>query len=105
MGDDIQPSGGFFEYYQIGRNNGADEADELLRELGAIDDKESTSDDTTERSHSLFGIIFSIQRETGWTHDYILWGESWFNLQLKMHDMTRSKRKNKINQANSFEDL
>jgi hypothetical protein len=42
-----------------------------------------------EGSHSLFGIIWSIQKETGWTHKYVLWGESWFNLQLKMNDAPR----------------
>ena len=42
-----------------------------------------------EGSHSLFGIIWSIQKETGWTHDYILWGESWFNIQMKLADAPR----------------
>ena len=44
----------------------------------------------TEGSHSLFGIIWSIQKETGWTHNYILWGESWFNLLMKLADAPRT---------------
>ena len=45
-----------------------------------------------EGSHSLFGVIWSIQKETGWTHDYVLWGESWFNLQMKLNDAPRMKK-------------
>jgi hypothetical protein len=30
-----------------------------------------------------------IQKETGWTDDYILWGISWTNLQLKLADAPR----------------
>ena len=27
-----------------------------------------------------------IQKDTGWTDDYLLWGVSWANMQLKMAD-------------------
>jgi hypothetical protein len=46
-----------------------------------------------EGSHSLFGLIWSIQKETGWSHNYILWGESWMMLQLKLTDSPRMRKK------------
>jgi hypothetical protein len=61
-----------------------------------------------EGSHSLFGIIWSIQKETGWTHDYIMWGESWFNLQLKLSDsprMVKGDRVKKIEDADELEEF
>ena len=27
-----------------------------------------------------------IQKETGWTDDYLLWGLSWANIQMKLSD-------------------
>jgi hypothetical protein len=33
--------------------------------------------------------MYIIQKETGWTDDYILWGISWANLQLKLADAPR----------------
>jgi hypothetical protein len=27
-----------------------------------------------------------IQKETGWTDDYLLWGVSWANIQMKIKD-------------------
>ena len=27
-----------------------------------------------------------IQKETGWTDDYLLWGVSWANIQMKLAD-------------------
>lgn len=61
-----------------------------------------------EGSHSLFGIIWSIQKETGWTHRYILWGETWFNLQLKLGDAPRmisGNRKKKIENEDELEEF
>ena len=54
-------------------------------------------------SHSLFGLIWSIQKETGWSHKYILWGEPWINLQIKFADAPRmitGKRKNIVRPEN-----
>lgn len=30
-----------------------------------------------------------LQKETGWTDDYVLWGTSWANLQMKLADAPR----------------
>ena len=57
--------------------------------------KGELKNNTMEGSHSLFGLIWSIQKETGWSHDYILWGESWLTLQLKLADSPRVKKKEK----------
>ena len=72
----------FYEYYQISQQDDDDES-----ENDGSDGKELKS--RTEHSHSLFGIIWSIQKETGWSHDYIMWKESWFNIQMKLADATR----------------
>jgi hypothetical protein len=61
-----------------------------------------------EGSHSLFGVIWSIQKETGWTHDYILWGESWFNIQMKLADaprMINGNRKKTIESEDELEEF
>ena len=61
-----------------------------------------------EGSHSLFGVIWSIQKETGWTHDYILWGESWFNIQMKLADaprMINGNRKKTIKSEDELEEF
>jgi len=90
----------FYEYYQIDRDDEDDETDEF--ESGS--EKESRS----ESSHSLFGLIYSLQKETGWTHDYILWGESWFNLQMKLADVPRTikiKRKKEITTDEELEEF
>jgi hypothetical protein len=50
--------------------------------------------------HSPFGLMYMIQKETGWTDDYILWGTSWANLQMKLADAPRyrsGKRSRTIN--------
>jgi hypothetical protein len=31
-------------------------------------------------------LIWLLQKETGWTDEYVLWGTSWANLQLKLAD-------------------
>ena len=89
----------FYDYYQITRE---DETDEL-EELGADDEKELTNN--YESSHSLFGIIWSIQKETGWTHDYILWGESWFNIQMKLADAPRMTSGSKARELKDDDEL
>ena len=35
-----------------------------------------------------------IQKETGWTDEYLLWGLSWSNVQLKLADAPYYKYKN-----------
>ena len=66
--------------------------DRIVRSDESDDDDEfgsglkGESKSRMDGSHSLFGIIWSIQKETGWTHKYILWGESWFNIQMKLAD-------------------
>lgn len=58
-----------------------------------------------EGSHSLFGIIWSIQKETGWSHNYLLWGESWFNIQMKLADAPRMKSGGKAKRIEDEEEL
>ena len=58
-----------------------------------------------EGSHSLFGIIWSIQKETGWTNRYILWEESWFNLQLKLSDAPRMIKSGKAKMIENEDEL
>lgn len=71
------------EYYRIT----TEDVDDTAEELFGSDKKELTKH--TEPSHSLFGILFNIQKETGWTHKYLLWGEPWFTIQLKLADLPR----------------
>ncbi len=79
----LRAAGGFYEYYQITQEDDDDESEDY----GSENEKELKS--SYESSHSLFGIIWTIQKETGWTHSYILWGESWFNIQMKLADAPR----------------
>lgn len=61
-----------------------------------------------EGSHSLWGVIWSIQKETGWTHNYLLWGESWLNIQMKIADSPKtidSSPKKQIDDVNEIMDL
>lgn len=49
--------------------------------------------------HSPFGLIWLLQKETGWTDDYILWGTSYVNLQMKLSDAPHyhyGPKKNKL---------
>ncbi len=42
-------------------------------------------------------MIASLQERFGCTHNYLLWGESWTNLQMKISDMPRiAKREKKL---------
>lgn len=90
----IRPPRIFYDYYHISKEDDDDES-----ENSGSGGKELKS--STEHSHSLFGIIWSIQRETGWSQDYILWGESWLNLQMKLSDAPRMVSGDK---AKEFED-
>jgi len=56
-------------------------------------------------SHSLFGVIWSIQKETGWTQKYILWNESWFNMQLKLPDAPRMGKNKTVKEIKSDEEM
>ena len=90
----------FYEYYQIYR----EDEDDLSDESESTREGESRS----ESSHSLWGLIYSLQRETGWSHNYILWEESWFNLQMKLDDAPRlisSKRKKEIKTDEELEEF
>jgi hypothetical protein len=45
--------------------------------------------------HSPFGILYRIQKETGWTDEYLLWGIPWANVRLKLIDEMYCDYKNK----------
>jgi hypothetical protein len=40
-------------------------------------------------------MILSLQEKLGCSHEYILWKESWSNLQMKIADAPKIVRKNK----------
>ncbi|HHU96831.1 MAG: hypothetical protein QM237_10915 [Bacteroidota bacterium] len=46
--------------------------------------------------HSPFGMIGHIKRERGYTHDQVLWGESWLNLLMENADAPRYSKKEQI---------
>ena len=89
----LQQCRGFLEYYQVNRRHEDDEAEEPEpRGTGEL----------TSRAlglNSPWGTIWSIQEKTGWTHRYVLWEESWLNIQMKLMDAPRvvtAKRKKAI---------
>lgn len=43
--------------------------------------------------HSLWGIIGGYQKEFHLTHEGVLWGEPWINLQMKVIDSIRRIKK------------
>ncbi|MGZ3753579.1 MAG: hypothetical protein ACXVAY_01390 [Mucilaginibacter sp.] len=47
--------------------------------------------------HSPWGIEFNIIKETGWTRQYLLWSESWINIQLMLRDAPSYKTKKREN--------
>ena len=36
--------------------------------------------------HSPFGVMYRIQKETGWTDEYLLWEIAWVNVRMKLID-------------------
>jgi len=44
--------------------------------------------------------MWLLQKETGWTDDYILWGTSWVNLQMKLADAPYYKYNSKSGKNN-----
>jgi len=36
--------------------------------------------------HSPFGVMYRIQKETGWTDEYLLWEIPWVNVRMKLID-------------------
>lgn len=89
----------FYEYYRIAQQDEDDDADEF----GSGIAEESKSH--MEGSHSLWGIIWSIQKETGWTQQYVLWGESWMNIQMKIADAPRMVSGSKVRGFSTDEEL
>ena len=56
---------------------------------GDGEESESAGGGELKGLHSPFGMMYLLQKETGWTDDYILWGTSWANLQMKLADAPR----------------
>jgi hypothetical protein len=51
-------------------------------------------------------MILSLQEKFGCSHDYILWGESWTNLQMKIADAPRiSTKKDEVKPIETEEEL
>ena len=42
-----------------------------------------------EGLHSPWGSLGRIKAERGYTHEYVLWGESWINLLMETADQPR----------------
>jgi hypothetical protein len=57
--------------------------------------------------HSPWGIEFNVIKETGWTRRYVMWGESWLNVQIMLADAPSCRTKNKeaVTKTDSIEDL
>lgn len=55
--------------------------------------------------HSPWGIEYSIIKETGWTRDYLLWGESWINIQAMTADAPYVRTGKKKQKDPTLEDL
>jgi hypothetical protein len=55
--------------------------------------------------HSLWGTLWGLQEKTGWSHDYILWEESWINIQMKLADAPRISTKKRKKAIETEEDL
>lgn len=51
-------------------------------------------------------MILSLQEKLGCSHDYILWSESWTNLQMKVSDAPRiGKEKKKMETEDDFREF
>ena len=55
--------------------------------------------------HSPFGTIGNIKRERGYTHEHILWGESWINILMECADAPRYTKKRQVPVIESTEQL
>jgi hypothetical protein len=42
--------------------------------------------------NSPWGLEWMILKETGWTRKYLLWGESWINIQMMLADAPSYKK-------------
>ena len=50
-------------------------------------------------------MIFALQEKTGWTHNYILWHESWANIHMKLVDAPRISTGKKKKAIDSEDEL
>ena len=46
--------------------------------------------------HSLWGLIFSIARETGWHWNEVLWKVSWVNIRVMLADAPGYKKQPEV---------
>lgn len=53
--------------------------------------------------HSPFGWIGDIKERTGYTHEYILWGQAWILFLLEEADRSRTIDKNKLKSEENTE--
>ncbi|GHV10303.1 hypothetical protein FACS1894162_3670 [Bacteroidia bacterium] len=56
-----------------------------------MDDEEEQSEPKQERGelkggYSPFGVMWRVQKETGWTDDHLLWGIPWVAVRMKLID-------------------
>jgi hypothetical protein len=52
-------------------------------------------------------MMWTLQKETGWTDEYILWGTSWLNLRLKLADAPyySYRKSNTVKEAKNEDEL
>lgn len=54
--------------------------------------------------NSPWGIEWMILKETGWTRRYLLWGESWINIQMMLADAPGYRKASNTTQGPELED-
>lgn len=68
----------FYDYYQINRNHQLDGA--------KSEPKKGKKELKDYGPHSLFGIVWHIATETGWSNHYIMWQLPFDTIMRMMHD-------------------
>jgi hypothetical protein len=79
---------GFYDYYRILSSSGAD--DDEGEDSGAKGKGELKG--YMDGLHSPFGLIGQIKEKTGYSHEYVLWGQPWALLLMEAADAPRYVR-------------
>lgn len=83
---DAHGHGPFYTYYQIGGKDESDEAEDEPKKDGELRTE-------YEGSHSLFGFVWQIASNTGWSVRYILDGVNYQALIMMLSDAPRYVRR------------
>jgi hypothetical protein len=93
---DLWRSSGFYEYYQIGSDDEADDTEDgsgKSRELIATG------------LNSPWGMLYQFAKESGWSMHDILWKVSRANLLLMMADRPNFKKRSEVTQKGEGQEL